>query len=193
VAESIPFVSRGGLKLDHAIAAFGLDVAGLVCADLGCSTGGFVDCLLQRGAAKVYAVDTGYGVLDYKLRKDPRVVVKERTNALHVTLPEQVDLVTIDAGWTRQHHILRAARGLLKPAAHARVITLIKPHYEVEQSVLKKGILPDELVAPTVQRVLGEIASAGWQVLGTVDSPIKGQKGNAEALALLASRPAPAA
>src|SRR5436305_6101212 len=94
--DSPDFVSRSGLKLEHALATFGLDVAGKTCADLGSNTGGFVDCLLRRGAAKVYAVDTGYGVLEYKLRKDARVVVMERTNAMHVTLPEKVGVVTID-------------------------------------------------------------------------------------------------
>src|SRR3569623_3840043 len=108
------FVSRAGQKLDHALTAFAIDVAGLTCADLGSNVGGFVDVLLQRGAAKVYAVEKGYGVLEWKLRKDPRVVVMERTNAMHVTLPEKVDLVTIDVAWTRQRHILPAARLLLK-------------------------------------------------------------------------------
>src|SRR5438034_4090953 len=103
------FVSRAGQKLEHALSIFGVDVTGFVCADLGCSTGGFTDCLLQRGAAKVYAVDTGYGVLDWKLRTNERVVVMERTNAMHVTLPEPVDLVTIDVAWTKQRHILPAA------------------------------------------------------------------------------------
>jgi 23S rRNA (cytidine1920-2'-O)/16S rRNA (cytidine1409-2'-O)-methyltransferase len=102
----MPFVSRAGLKLDHALTAFAVDVTGLVCADLGCNAGGFTDCLLQRGAAKVYAVDTGYGALDWKLRKDPRVVVMERTNAMHVTLPEPVGFVCIDVAWTRQRRIL---------------------------------------------------------------------------------------
>src|SRR6478736_10084862 len=109
-----PFASRAGLKLDHALTVFQIDVSGLTCADLGSNVGGFVDCLLQRGAAKVYSIDTGYGVLDWKLRKDPRVVVMERTNAMHVTLPEPVSLVTIDVAWTRQRHILPAAVRLLK-------------------------------------------------------------------------------
>src|SRR4051812_44384353 len=122
----MPFVSRAGLKLDHALAHFGIDVAGLVCADLGCNAGGFTDCLLQRGAAKVYAVDTGYGMLDYKLRKDPRVVVMERTNAMHAELPETVDLVVIDVAWTKQRHILPAARRMVKP--QGAVVTLVKPH-----------------------------------------------------------------
>ena len=107
------FVSRAGYKLDHALAAFAIDVKGLVCADLGSNVGGFVDCLLQRMAAKVYAVEKGYGVLEWKLRKDSRVVVMERTNAMHITLPEEVALVTIDVAWTRQRNILPAARQIV--------------------------------------------------------------------------------
>src|SRR5437016_12661481 len=118
----MPFVSRAGQKLDHALDAFRIDVAGLTCADLGCNVGGFADCLLQRGAAKVYAVDTGYGVLDWKLRNDPRVVVMERTNAMHVTLSEPVDLVTVDVAWTKQRHILPAAARIMKQ--DGRVISL---------------------------------------------------------------------
>src|SRR6476661_6854974 len=119
-----PFASRAGLKLDHALNVFQVEVAGLTCADLGSNVGGFVDCLLQRGAAKVYAVETGYGVLDWKLRKDPRVVVMERTNAMHVTLPESMCLVTIDVAWTRQRYILPAARRLV--SSDGKVVTLIK-------------------------------------------------------------------
>src|SRR5687768_15837506 len=107
------FVSRAGQKLDHALATFHLDVAGRVCADLGSNTGGFVDVLLQRGAAKVFAIDTGYGALEWKLRKDARVVVMERTNAVHVTLAEQVSVVTIDVAWTKQRHILPSARRIV--------------------------------------------------------------------------------
>jgi 23S rRNA (cytidine1920-2'-O)/16S rRNA (cytidine1409-2'-O)-methyltransferase len=189
-----PFVSRGGIKLDHAIAHFGATVRGLICADLGCSTGGFTDCLLQRGAIKVYAVDTGYGVLDYKLRRDPRVVVMERTNAMHVDLPEQVDLVTIDAGWTRQKHVLPNVRRMLKDGAGvppASVITLIKPHYESDRMLLRDGILPDDRIDAAVARVKREIEEAGFEVAGVTASPIKGQKGNAEYLALLHPSPAP--
>src|SRR5215207_8320712 len=113
LARMAQFVSRAGLKLDHALATFAINVAGKSCADLGSNTGGFVDCLLQRGAAKVYAIDTGYGALEWKLRKDPRVVVMERTNAMHVKLPEQVGVVTIDVAWTKQRHILPAARRMV--------------------------------------------------------------------------------
>src|SRR5437867_328010 len=108
------FVSRAGQKLEHALTTFAIDVSGRVCADLGSNTGGFVDCLLRSGAAKVYAIDTGYGALDWKLRKDSRVVVMERTNAMHAALPETVAIVTIDVAWTKQRHILPAVRRMLR-------------------------------------------------------------------------------
>src|SRR5947208_5897285 len=131
------FVSRAGRKLQHALATFGLDVSGKVCADLGSNTGGFVDCLLRRGAAKVYAIDTGYGALDWKLRHDPRVLVMERTNAMHVTLPEKVAVVTIDVAWTKQKHILPAARGMMSDDGSC--IRLIKPPYEAEAALPRKA------------------------------------------------------
>ena len=177
------FVSRAGQKLDHALATFGLDVSGSVCADLGSNAGGFVDCLLQRGAAKVYAVDTGYGVLDWKLRKDPRVVVMERTNAMHVVLPEPVRFVTIDVAWTKQRHILPAARRMV--SGEGRVITLIKPHYEANPAQLLKGVLPEEYVDGVVAAVRADVTAAGFGLVGTVRSPILGAKGNAEVLAEL--------
>ncbi|HYO10613.1 MAG TPA: SAM-dependent methyltransferase [Tepidisphaeraceae bacterium] len=183
------FVSRAGHKLEHALAHFNLDVNGAVCADLGSNAGGFVDVLLQRGAGRVYAIDTGYGALEWKLRKDPRVVVMERTNAMHATLREEVGVVTIDVAWTRQRHILPAARRLI--AAEGFCVSLIKPHYEADAAMLKKGILPEERVAEVVQKVSGDVAAAGFVLAGTVASPIKGAKGNAEVLALL--RPAPMA
>lgn len=179
----MPFVSRAGSKLEHALIHFNLDVTGKICADLGCSTGGFVDCLLQRGAAKVYAADTGYGVLDWKLRKDPRVVVMERTNAMHITLPEPVDIVTIDVAWTRQKFILPSARNIIKVTG--TVISLIKPHYEADKSLLRKGVLPEELVETTVKSVEDEIAGLGLIWMGSVASPIKGSGGNVEVLAML--------
>jgi 23S rRNA (cytidine1920-2'-O)/16S rRNA (cytidine1409-2'-O)-methyltransferase len=179
------FVSRAGQKLDHAIATFAIDVTGRTCADLGCSTGGFTDCLLQRGAAKVYAVDTGYGVLDWKLRNDPRVVVMERTNAMHVQLPEAVELITIDVAWTKQRHILPAAKRLL--AAGGTVISLIKPHYEAAPAQLRKGILLPEHLQGVLDAVKDDAKQSGFVVAATVESPIKGAKGNAEVLALLKS------
>jgi 23S rRNA (cytidine1920-2'-O)/16S rRNA (cytidine1409-2'-O)-methyltransferase len=185
------FVSRAGQKLDHAVTEFGVNVAGLVCADLGSNAGGFVDCLLRRGAAKVYAIDTGYGALDWKLRNDPRVVAMERTNAMHVELPEQVALVTIDVAWTRQRHILPAARRMVRE--DGVVVTLIKPHYEADRSQLKKGVLPAGEVDAVVERVKDDIRAAGFEVLRTTASPILGAKGNVEVLAQLKPRNASSA
>lgn len=139
--------------------------------------------MLQHGATKVYAVDTGYGVLDWKLRKDPRVVVLERQNAMHVELPEKVQFISIDVAWTKQDKILPSAKRLLAPGG--RVVTLIKPHYETDPKRLRKGVLPEEAVASVVEETTVRIAAAGFRVLATVMSPIKGSKGNAEVLALL--------
>ena len=177
------FVSRGGQKLDHALDAFGLDPAGRVCADLGCSTGGFVDCLLQRGAAKVYAIDTGYGVLDYKLRNDSRVFVMERVNAMHAELPEPAWMITIDVAWTRQRHILPTAARLLAPGGC--VVTLIKPHYEADKNLLRRGRLPPEQIPAVFQTVADDIAAAGFSILAVARSPITGTGGNVELLAWL--------
>jgi 23S rRNA (cytidine1920-2'-O)/16S rRNA (cytidine1409-2'-O)-methyltransferase len=184
--ENLPmtgFVSRAGQKLDFAITRFGIDVTGKICADLGCSTGGFTDCLLQRGAVKVYAVDTGYGVLDWKLRKDPRVVVRERTNAMHVTLPEVVDLVSIDVAWTRQRNILPSVASLLKPGGI--VLSLVKPHYEADSGLLKKGILPVEEIGQIMRTVTEDALAAGFRIVDTVQSPVKGAMGNTEIVAWL--------
>lgn len=177
------FVSRAGQKLDHAMNAFAIDVAGQTCADLGCNVGGFTDCLLQRGATKVYAVDTGYGVLDWKLRKDPRVVVMERTNAMHATLPEGVSFICIDVAWTKQKHILPAAARLL--AEGGQVVTLIKPHYEADASQLRGGVLPEQQLPATLERVKTDITAAGFILRDVVTSPIKGAKGNVELLGWL--------
>jgi 23S rRNA (cytidine1920-2'-O)/16S rRNA (cytidine1409-2'-O)-methyltransferase len=178
-----PYVSRGGQKLEHALRTFGLEVKGKVCADLGCSTGGFVDCLLQHGAELVYAVDTGYGVLDWKLRNDPRVVTMERTNALHVSLPRKAQLVTVDVAWTRQRHVLPAAAALLAPGGV--VVTLIKPHYEAAPALLRRGVLPAEQLDQVVRQVMADIAAAGLHLVAQTPSPIKGSKGNREILALV--------
>ena len=177
------FVSRAGQKLEHALATFGMGVAGQTCADLGSNVGGFVDCLLQRGAVKVYSIDTGYGVLDWKLRNDPRVVVMERTNAIHVTLPEKVSLVTIDVAWTKQRIILPAARRLLFDDGD--VVTLIKPHYEAPPGLLRNGVLPEDRLDDVVHSVTSEIHAAGFEVLQITRSPIRGSGGNAEMLAWL--------
>jgi 23S rRNA (cytidine1920-2'-O)/16S rRNA (cytidine1409-2'-O)-methyltransferase len=180
------FVSRAGQKLDHALAAFDLDVSGQICADFGSNTGGFVDCLLQRGAGKVYAIDTGYGALDWKLRNDARVVVMERTNAMHAALPELATFISIDVAWTRQRNILPAALRALAPGGN--VVSLIKPHYEANASLLRRGLLPHEQVRPVFEQVAGDIEAAGFEVVAVADSPVKGSGGNAELLAWLRRR-----
>ncbi|HVP13125.1 MAG TPA: SAM-dependent methyltransferase [Phycisphaerae bacterium] len=178
--EPHEFASRAGEKLDHALTSFGVSPQGWTCADLGCSTGGFVDCLLRHGAAKLYAVDRGYGVLAYQLRNDPRVVVMERTDALHLHLPEPVRLITIDTGWTRQRQILPAARDLL--AADGIIISLIKPHYEAVGSMLRGGVLPDESVGAVLAEVRTDVAATGLRLLAEIESPIRGHGGNREFL-----------
>ncbi|HEY8666018.1 MAG TPA: SAM-dependent methyltransferase [Tepidisphaeraceae bacterium] len=174
------FVSRAGQKLEHALGTFGIDVAGKVCADLGSNTGGFVDCLLGRGAGKVYAIDTGYGALAWKLRKDARVVVMERTNAMHAILPEPAEIVTIDVAWTKQKHILPAARRML--AEGGTVVTLVKPHYEAEAGQLRKGILMPEALEGVLAGVRRDIEMAGFRLEALIPSPIQGGKGNFEFL-----------
>ena len=172
-----PFVSRGGLKLDHGLTHFAIDPDGRVCADLGCSTGGFTDVLLQRGAAKVFSVDTGYGVLDWKLRNDDRVVVLERTNAMHIDLPEPVGLVVIDVSWTRQAKILPHAKSLLGEGGE--IVTLVKPHYEYDADKLKKtkGVLPAQVLPEVMAAVREDVAAAGLLVVDETESPVTGSRG----------------
>jgi 23S rRNA (cytidine1920-2'-O)/16S rRNA (cytidine1409-2'-O)-methyltransferase len=177
------YVSRGGAKLAAGLDAFGVKPAGQACADLGSNVGGFVDCLLQRGAARVYAIDTGYGTLAYRLRTDPRVVVMERVNAMHVALPEPVDLVTIDVAWTRQGKILPNAMTLLKPGG--RIITLIKPHYEADRSELRRGVLDAQAAPRILDAVRARIETLGLTINSVIKSPIPGGAGNVEFLALL--------
>lgn len=185
-----PFVSRGGLKLRHALDEFGVGVLGLACADLGCSTGGFTDCLLSRGAARVFAVDTAYGELAWKLRKDPRVTVMERSNALHVEPADTVDLVTLDLSWTPLRLAVPAALRWLRPGG--RVIALLKPHYEHKDRggrLPEGGVLPEALAEEVAREVAASLPSLGVTVLGLTRSPILGGKGkkagNAEWLVLL--------
>ncbi|MEP0845558.1 MAG: TlyA family rRNA (cytidine-2'-O)-methyltransferase [Phycisphaerae bacterium] len=177
------YVTRAGLKLEAALREFQLSVAGLTCVDFGSHAGGFVDCLLQHGAARVYAVDPGYGVLDYRLRNDPRVVVFERTNALRFACPELCDLVTIDAGWTRQRVILPAAARALRPGGC--VVTLVKPQYEAPPRALRRGVLAPDQVEPVLREVELEVVEEGWRVAQRRASPIAGHGGNVEWLWLL--------
>ena len=182
------YVSRAGEKLEHAIKIFGLQVAELICADFGSSTGGFTDCLLQSGAKKVYAVETGYGVLDWKLRNDARVVVMERSNAMHVVLPEKVDLITIDTGWTQLEKIVPNALKNLKPGG--RIVALLKPHYEAEPRMLRKGKLIETFIPETLDKVKASLKKLGVEVSAETESPILGGKGqNKEYLLLLCPWP----
>lgn len=169
------YASRAGEKLEYALEKLNVTVDGLVCADFGSSTGGFVDCLLQHSAAKVYAVETGYGVLDWNLRNNTQVVVMERTNAMHVELPEKVDFISIDTSWTKLKNILPNALKNLKP--NGKLIVLVKPHYEAAQSMLVKGKLPDELIPQVLDSVKNDLQALGLKVLGEVESPILGTKG----------------
>lgn len=178
------FVSRGGLKLEAALREFAIDPSGWVCADFGSHVGGFVDCLLQHGAARVYAIDPGHGVLDFRLRQDARVVVCERVSAIGWESPELCNLVTIDAGWTPQRLVLPAARRALREGDGC-VITLIKPHYEAPKRLLRGGVLPDELHDEVLSACRGDVDADGWRIMKETPSPIRGQGGNAEYLWLL--------
>ena len=181
-----PWVSRGGLKLAHGLDRFAIDPEGLVCLDIGASTGGFTDVLLSRGAARVFAVDVGHGQLAWKLRNDPRVVVLERTNARRLTgmeVPEPIDLVTCDASFIGLETVLPAPLALTAPGA--RLVALIKPQFEVGKGqVGTGGVVRDpelhEEVCARIEAWLG--AQAGWRVLGLTESPILGPEGNKEFL-----------
>ncbi len=180
------FVSRGGDKLSHALDAFAIDPANLVCADLGASTGGFTDCLLQRGAARVYAVDVGYGQLDASLRSDPRVVVMERVNARYLNeLPEPVDFVSIDVSFISLELILPVAARLLKPDGVC--VPLIKPQFEAgRRDVGKGGVVRDPAIHRRVLLAVMDAATQhGFGCHGLVRSPITGPAGNVEFLAHL--------
>lgn len=179
-----PYVSRGGLKLEAALRDFAFDPSGLVCTDLGSHAGGFVDCLLRHGTLRVHAVDTGYGVLDYSLRNDARVVVHERQNALNFVCDEPCRLITIDVGWTPQRLVLPAALRSLDPQS-GRVITLVKPHYEAPQKWLRGGVLRPEHMDEVLEQCRGDMRELGWHIGGEVESPITGHGGNTERLFLL--------
>lgn len=193
LAPKEPFVSRAGRKLAHALDHFGVDPTGWVCLDTGASTGGFTDCLLQRGAARVYALDVGYGQLDQRLRNDPRVVVMERVNARHLApdaLPEPCDLITIDVSFISLLKVIPALLPHLAPGG--LLLPMIKPQFEAGRGMVGKGgILRDE---ETRQRVIQECAEGtaalGLEPLGVFDSPVAGTGGNREAFALFRRREA---
>ena len=183
--EALPYVSRGGLKLEAALKAFHIDVRDRVALDIGASTGGFTDCLLQRGASRVYAVDVGYGQLDWKLRNDPRVIVIERMNARYLSkneIPEPVHVAVIDVSFISVRKIIPVIHPLLAPGA--TMIILVKPQFEVgKREVGKGGIVKDP---EKHQRVIDEITTfcenQGFKPLGHIPSPILGAKGNREFL-----------
>lgn len=185
VMQRPKYVSRGGKKLAAAMEAFGVDAADKICADVGASTGGFTDCLLQNGAKKVYAIDVGYGVLHWKLRNDPRVVVMERTNARYVDeLPEPVSLVSVDASFISLALLLPAIKGWFD-GGKGQVIALIKPQFEAGRKAAAKhaGVIKDEAVHKTVIKdILANALALGFAPAGLIPSPIKGPKGNVEFL-----------
>jgi len=184
MVEDLPYVSRGGLKLQAALDAFRVEVQGLVAADVGASTGGFTDCLLQRGARRVYAIDVGYGQLAWKLRQDPRVVVMERVNVRYLhALPEPVDLATIDASFISLKLVLPAVIRLLTP--EGQIVALIKPQFEAGRAqVGKGGVVKDTLVHRAVLHdMLSWTLEHGLPVQGLILSPLRGPAGNREFLA----------
>ena len=191
-ADVCPYVSRGGWKLEKALQDFGVDPAGCVCSDSGASTGGFTDCLLQKGAKKVYAIDVGYGQLAWKLREDPRVVCMERTNIRYVT-PEQIgeplDLSVVDVSFISLRLVLPAIRALLSPTG--QVICLIKPQFEAgREKVGKKGVVRDPAVHQEVLEQFAAIAGElGFTIRAMTFSPVKGPEGNIEFLAHLSVTP----
>ncbi|TAK73027.1 MAG: TlyA family RNA methyltransferase [Dehalococcoidia bacterium] len=181
LAQPARFVSRGGEKLEHALATFGVDVAGRVAIDVGASTGGFTDCLLQRGAARVYAVDVGYGQLDQRLRADARVVSMERTNIRELaSLPERPDIATVDASFISLTKVLPAVVELVQPGAH--IVALVKPQFEAARGeVDRRGVVRDELVhASVIGRVATWCVEHGLRVRGVATSPLLGPAGNKE-------------
>ena len=181
------FVSRGGEKLDHALSEFGIEVRDHIAADFGASTGGFTDCLLQRGAARVYAIDVGYGQLATQMRADPRVVVIERTNVRHLeSLPERVDLVTIDVSFIGLKLVLPPARNLLNE--NGRIVALVKPQFEAGRAdVGRGGVVRDPQTHRRVLQSLFQTAEAlGLGITGLTASPLRGPAGNIEFLVALA-------
>ena len=185
LGEQMPYVSRGGLKLEAALKEFRINVDGLTALDIGASTGGFTDCLLQHGAAKAYAVDVGYGQMAWKLRQDPRVVVIERVNVRDMAqelIPDKVDIVVIDVSFISLEKVIPSVVRFLKP--FAALVALIKPQFEAgREQVGKGGIVRDETAREGAkQRIAAFVAEQGFNVKGAIPSPITGQDGNVEFL-----------
>jgi len=186
IREGLPYVSRGGIKLDHALNRFEVDVTGKMVADVGASTGGFTDCLLQRGAHRVYAIDVGYGQLAWQLRQDPRVVVLERTNIRYLeSLPDPIDLATVDVAFISLELVLPKVVNLLQP--QGEIIALIKPQFEARrEQVGKGGVVRDPAVHRAVlEKVLASAMNNRLRVRGLTPSPLRGPAGNLEFFAYL--------
>ncbi len=186
--ETLKYVSRGGLKLEKAVESFNISLEGCVCADIGASTGGFTDCMLQNGAAKVYSIDVGYGQLAWKLRTDERVVNLERTNFRYVTreqVPDELDFASVDVSFISLYHIFPTLRTLLKEGG--RAVCLIKPQFEAgRENVGKKGVVRDKSVhIAVIEKIIGLIAENNFSLLGLDFSPIKGPEGNIEYLCFI--------
>lgn len=186
ILEPPPFVSRGGIKLVHALDQFQIDVSAKVAADIGASTGGFTDCLLQHGAKRVYAIDVGYGQLDYRLRRDSRVVVMERVNARYpISLPEQIDLATMDLSFISVKKVIPSIAELLKEDGY--LLVLIKPQFEAKKSEVGRGgvIKEPEVHAVVLGRFITWVVEHNFRLKGLVESPIRGSSGNREFFVLL--------
>lgn len=187
--KTLAYVSRGGLKLEKAMSTFPIELKNAICADIGASTGGFTDCMLQNGASKVYAVDVGYGQLAWSLRSDPRVICMERTNARYLTheqIPDELDFASIDVSFISLKLILPALRGLMGSAG--QVAALVKPQFEAgREKVGKKGVVRDPAVhLEVLEQFLKNAAAADFAVKGLTFSPIRGPEGNIEYLGYLA-------
>lgn len=183
--ETLKYVSRGGLKLEKAVDCFSLDLNGFVCADIGASTGGFTDCMLQNGASKVYAIDVGYGQLDWSLRTDERVINLERTNFRYVTkeqVPDELDFASVDVSFISLSHILPVMRTLLKDGGKA--VCLIKPQFEAgKENVGKKGVVREKSVhIAVIEKIINLVSENKFSLLGLDFSPVKGPEGNIEYL-----------
>ena len=187
VKNTNPFVSRGGLKLQSALNALNIDVAGFIGLDIGASTGGFTDCMLQSGAVKVYAVDVGTGQLHYKLRQDPRVINIENVNFRYfdnALIPEAIDFATIDVSFISLDKILQPTYKAIKQGG--RVLAMIKPQFELDPSEVKKGVVRDEnLRQKAIKKIKDFALSLGFKIISEADSGLKGPKGNLEHFVLL--------
>ena len=175
-----PYVGRGGEKLKFALDQLDLDLEGIVGADFGCNIGGFTDCMLQEGARRVYAVDTGYGMLEWKLRIDDRVEVMERTNAMHVELPETPEVITIDVAWTRQRYILPNA--LHQVAQSGCILSLFKPQYEADDELVHGGVVAPEDFDRVLEKTLSELQEMGIAVREVIRLPQEKKSKNPEAI-----------